>query len=117
MDATKFYGSAFLKIGDVKAAGGKISVAIADVQEGRFDKPNLIFDDGTQLSCNATNTRKLAQEYGTETDDWHGKAIDLIVGLIDYQGRPQEAILVVPVSPSIKPPPARRGEMDDEIPF
>jgi hypothetical protein len=118
MDMTKYIGSVFLKVEDIEASGPR-RVTIIDVQEGKFDKPDLHFDDGTCLSCNATNGRVLAKEYGFESDDWIDKEVELVVGEIPYQGKPQKAILVRPISPPIenKKPPNSKPEFDDSIPF
>jgi hypothetical protein len=113
MDMSKYLGSAFLKVGDVKA--GLIRSVVADITEGKYGKPDVTFDDGTRLSLNVTNTRILARAYGTDDADWIGKEIELYLGKIDYQGEPQESILVKPISPPIekKPPPKRRKGIDD----
>jgi len=111
MHMGKYVGNVFLKVDDIKASGA-IRVKITDVSEGRFGKPDLRFDDGTQLSLNTTNARALARAYGLESDDWIDKQIELAVGEVEYEGKPQEAILVKPVSPSSKKP-----ELDDEIPL
>jgi hypothetical protein len=129
MDVSKYLGSAFLKVADVKVYG-PIRVVIVLIVEGKFDKPDLVFDDGTRLSLNVTNTRILARAYGTDTAFWIGKEIELNVGDTEYQGKPQESILITPISPPIDkkarvdgPTSARRirggptNDMDDEIPF
>src|SRR5262245_24120149 len=117
MDVSKDFGNAFLKVEDIKASGPK-RVTIVDVVEGRFDKPNLVFDDDTQLGCNATNGRVLRKAYGSETDDWVEKEVELVVGEIDYQGKPQEAVLVKPISPPIEnKKPAKQDDPSDAIPF
>ena len=125
MDMSKYSGAAFLKAGDVKV-NGSIRVVIADIQVGKYEKPDVSFTDGTKLSLNATNNKILCQAYGTDGDDWIGKEIELSLGEIEYQGKPQEAVLVKPISPPIekKPPPPKPkpknsggGDMDDEIPF
>jgi hypothetical protein len=105
----KYVGNVFLKVDDIKA-NGPIRVKITDVSEGRFGKPDLRFDDGTQLSLNATNARVLAHAYGLESEI--DRQVELALGEVEYQGKPQEAILVKPVSPSSKKP-----ELDDEIPL
>ena len=100
-------------------------MVIESVTEGKFDKPDLTFDDGTRLSLNVTNTRILARAYGTDSADWIDKEIELNVGETEYQGKLQESILVKPISPPIekRPPPKpkgesdKRGDLDDEIPF
>jgi len=118
MDMTKYVGSVFLKVEDIKASGPR-QVKIVGVQEGRFDKPDLHFDDGTCLGCNATNGRRLSKSYGFESDDWIDKEVQLVVGEIQYQGKPQEAILITPISPPVenKAPPKSKPDYDDEISF
>jgi hypothetical protein len=119
MDMSQYSGAAFLKVGDVKF-NGPIRVVIADVVLGQYGKPDVSFHDGTKLSLNATNNKILCQAYGTEGDDWIGMEIELLLGVIEYQGKPQEAILVKPISPPIeKKPPKRKpgGDMEDETAF
>ena len=129
MDVSKYLGSTFLKVADVKV-NGPIRVVIASIVEGKFDKPDLVFDDGTRLSLNLTNTRTLARAYGKDTAFWIDKEIELNVGETEYQGKPQESILITPISPPVDkkarvdgPTSARRirrgpaNDMDDEIPF
>ena len=124
MDVSKYLGSTFLKVADVKV-NGPIRVVIASIVEGKFDKPDLVFDDGTRLSLNVTNTRTLARAYGKDTAFWIDKEIELNVGETEYQGKPQESILITPISPPVDKKAsvaARRiqgpaNDMDDEIPF
>jgi len=78
MDVSKYLGNAFRRVGDVKV-NGPIRVVIANVTKGKFDKPDLTFDDGTRLSLSVTNTRTLALAYGTEGADWICKEIELYV--------------------------------------
>jgi hypothetical protein len=99
-------------------------VTIIDIAEGRFDKPNLEFNDGTLLSVNTTNARVLARKYGFESHDWIGKVVELKLGEIKYDGKPQESILIRPISPSVenKAPPAKTepgpgDDMSDDIPY
>jgi hypothetical protein len=80
---------------------GPLRMVIASVVEGKFDKLDLVFDDGTQLSLNVTNTRILARAYGTDAADWIGKEVELNVGEIEYQGKLQESIIVKPISPPV----------------
>jgi hypothetical protein len=124
MDMSKFSGAAFLKVGDVKV-NGPIRVVIADIELGKYGKPDVSFNDGTKLSLNATNNKILCRAYGTESDGWIGKEIELTVGEIEYQGKPQEAIIVQTVSPPIEtkamPMPKKRkkavGDLDTPIDF
>ena len=120
MDMGKYLGNTFLKVEDIKASG-PVRLKIADVAEGRFNKPDLHFDDGTILSLNATNGRTLTRAYGAESDDWVGKQVELSLGEIQYQGKPQEAVLVKPVSPPIEnKAPAKaspKRDFNDDVPF
>src|SRR5262249_57941157 len=88
MDMSKYVGGLFLKVDDIKASG-PIRMRIVDVSEGRFDKPDLTFDDGSKLGCNATNGRVLAKAWGFDSDDWIDKEVELAVGETEYQGRTQ----------------------------
>jgi hypothetical protein len=96
-------------------------VTISNVVESeKYDKLNLIFDDGTQLSLNATNTRALARHYGMESDDWVGKEIELTVGSVEFQGGEQETVIARPISPPLekKLVPKRKkgvGELNDPM--
>ena len=66
MDMSKFSGSAFLKVPDIKEAPGPVRVVIEAVTIGQYGKPDLTFTDGTKLSVNPTNNRVLIAAYGTE---------------------------------------------------
>jgi hypothetical protein len=124
MDMRKYSGESFVKIDDVR--GGSIQAQIAAVKQGKFDKPDLVFETGDVLSLNATNNKTLIRAYGPNSKDWHGKAIEMLLGEVEFQKKMQEAVIVRPVSPLLKPeeqtplPPASSkgdGGMDDEIPF
>ena len=42
-------------------------LVVTDIEDGKYDRANLSFDDGTRLSCNTTGMRALARAYGTES--------------------------------------------------
>ena len=116
---SQYSGGAFLKIGDVRV-NGPLRVVIDDIQLGKYGKPDVSFTDGSKLSLNVTNNKALCNAYGTESSGWVGKEIELSLGEVEFQGEPQESILVKPISPPIeKTPPKRKpgGDMEDEIPF
>jgi hypothetical protein len=122
LDMRKYSGTAFIKPGDVKA--GPLRVVIVDVTEGKYGRPDLEFDDGTKLSLNATNNRTLVTAYGSNSDDFINKEIELSLGEVEYNGEMQETVIVKPISPPVekKPPPPKPknssgGDMDDEVPF
>ena len=113
-DMRKYSGAAFLKPGDIKASGPR-RVVITDVTEGKFDKPDLEFDDYTKLSVNANN-RILMAAYGWESKGWLNKEIELGLDQAEYDGKEQEIVLVKPISPPIEktPPPKPKGGSDNE---
>jgi hypothetical protein len=119
MDMSQYSGGAFLKIGDVKV-NGPLRVVIDDIQLGKYGRPDVSFTDGTKLSLNVTNNKALCNAYGTESSGWVGKEIELSLGEVEFQGEPQESILVKPISPPIENKPPKRkpgGDMEDETPF
>jgi hypothetical protein len=125
MDMSKYMGSQFLKVADIKESG-PFQAKIVAVEIGeKFDKPQANLDDGSVLTLNATNVGRLVRHYGANSDDWIGKEIELSVGEVEYNGEMKEAILVKPVSPPVekKTPakPKKRGnagvDLNDEVPF
>lgn len=99
MDMRKFSGPTFLKIDDVR--DGALQLQIAAVKEGRFDKPDVVFETGETLSLNATNNKTLLRAYGPNSEGWVGKEVELTLGKVKFQGEPQEAVIVKPISPPI----------------
>jgi hypothetical protein len=116
MDMSKYSGNVFLKVEDIEASG-PIEVTITGVSEGRFGRPDLTLNDGSQLSVNKTNNRALLRAYGDKSDNWIGKLIELRVGNLKYDGKLQEAIVVKPLSPPIERKAPPRVEFDDDAPF
>jgi hypothetical protein len=78
MDMRKFSGEHFIKTADVR--DGPLQMQIAVVREGKFDKPDLVFESGDLLSLNATNNQILLRAYGPNSDNWIGKDIELFLG-------------------------------------
>jgi len=85
MDMKKYSGEHFIKVADVR--DGPIEGRIAVVREGQYDKPDLIFESGDVLSLNATNNKTLVRAYGTESDYWIGKQIEMFLGTIQIFSR------------------------------
>jgi hypothetical protein len=116
MDMSRYASRKFLKIEDV--AAGPLRKTIAAIEEGKYDKPTVTFEDGTKLSLNATNVSTLIDAFGTtEHTDWLGEQIELYAGMLRYNGEDNPAVLVRSLtSPAAIKQPGR-GDMDDEIPF
>jgi hypothetical protein len=125
MDVREWIGGTFLKLEDMGAT--PIVLTIVDIAEGKYDKPDLTFNDGSKLSLNKTNGRAIVRAWGYETDDWIGQQVELSVGLTTYNGEEQKSILLVPIT---RATPANAGRLlkpskltrmseppDDDIPF
>jgi len=97
---------------------------IADVALGRFGT-EIEFQDGSKLSLNQTNLRKVADAWSTETDNWLGKELEMYAGKAKFGGKDVDSVMVRPISPAIpmserpKPKPRQsvRSELNDEVPF
>jgi len=111
----------YLKVGDVRE--NPIRGVITGVEIGeRYDKPIITLDRGEKLSLNATNVTILNLAFGFDDQDWLNKEIELYVGLIRYDGKDQDGILIKPLSqpnPDARRNPIRKSgdDMDDEIKF
>lgn len=127
MDISDQLLSGFIKVADIARGPRRDVVAYATI--GRFGKTDLEFQGGGTLSLNQTNLRTIANAWGTETNDWIGKELEMYVGKVNYQGQDMDSVMVRAISPPIPPrpkpqqnlPPAARttprGFHDDEIPF
>jgi hypothetical protein len=121
MDISEHISGGFLKVADL--AGGVRRDVIAEVRPGKYQNPDCEFQSGAVLTLNATNLRALAAAWGTETNAWTGKEVELYVGKTQYNGQDRESVLARPISPPIpadqraKPKPVGGPALDDEIPF
>ena len=126
MDASRFAGSGFLSLDDVK--GGPITAEIADVTEGGYKKLVLTFTNGLKFSLNVTNTTEMIKAFGAETDLWLGERVELHEGEAPYQDKMVPSVRLTPLMRETgakkRPPPPkpksknfRGGDMDDEIVF
>src|SRR5262245_5182397 len=84
MDMSKYASAAFIKPVDLE--GGPQIKKISAIEEGKFGKPNLIFDDGTLLSLNGTNVNTLMRAFGWDSEDWIDQQIELRAGTLKYNG-------------------------------
>jgi hypothetical protein len=113
MDMRKFSGDHFIKVADVR--DGSIQGQIAAVKTGKFDKPDLVFESGDILSLNATNTKVLIRAYGPNGQDWVDKVVEMFLGEVEFQKKMQEAVIVRPISPSLKV--EDQTKLPHEVPF
>lgn len=123
MDMKQYAGSQFLKVKDVKE--GPIRATIAAVTLGQYDRPDIVFEDGSKLSANATNTRALNRAFGDQSEDWIGGEVELVLGEVEYQKELKESIIIKPIAPAkpkegptktAKAKPAK-PDINDEVAF
>ncbi len=98
MNMSKFSGENFVKVNDVR--DGSMEGKIAGVREGKYGKPDLILASGDVLSLNVTNNKTLIRAYGSNSDDWVGKEVELFLGKIPFNGVDNDAVLVKAISPA-----------------
>jgi hypothetical protein len=74
-----------------------------------------------QLVCNKTNWNAIVEATGEDdSDNWNGLRIQLVVALVDFQGKRVPAIRVQAPQTSGKPKPVQPVEQapdDSDIPF
>lgn len=124
MDISDQIISGFIKVHHL--TDGPRRDVIAAVAQGRFGL-EIEFQDGSKLSLNQTNLRKIADAWSTETDHWLGKEIEMYAGKTQYQGEERDSVLVRAISPALsmaerpkpKPKPKQNfgSELNDEVPF
>ncbi len=126
-DARKFLGGKWLRSEDI-GLGKAVTVTIADVTEGEVQDKDKGTKHGWVLSfegkdkslfCNATNTNRLIELFGAETDDWVGQRIRLTVVKVDYAGKRVPALRVeaAPMPANWKPAPLPKPEPEPEGTF
>jgi hypothetical protein len=119
MDMRKYSSRTFLKVDDVRE--GPLRLQIAVINEGKYDKPDAVFETGEMLSLNATNVRTLIRAYGPKSEGWTSKEVELVLGTVKFQGEPQEAVIVKPISPPIatadRTLAPKADPFNDDIPF
>jgi hypothetical protein len=124
VDIGKVYTGNSFKSDDLEDDEPILTIAAINVREFENGKKLAIFFEGQNkyLVCNKTNASRIAKTYGTDTDTWIGKKIQLYVDDVEYQGRTVDGIRVrttKPAKAAVKPqhteinPP----DPDDDIPF
>jgi hypothetical protein len=96
MKVSQVFSGEYLKAADLQ--GHEPTVVIEKVELKEFDDGNkfLITFAGKKkgLVANKTNASRIAMLYGDDTDAWLGKEIILYTDIVDFQGKPTEAIRV-----------------------
>ena len=94
-DYSKMYESEskFLKADDLKGQAIKVVISGAKVEPMTAD-PNgdhklVVYFEGKEkgVALNQTNFKTLAGAFGSDSDYWMGKTIELFSMMVDYQGK------------------------------
>jgi hypothetical protein len=118
MRISSAFPSDYLKASDLQGRQVTVSMArVAIVKIGNDQKPVLYFQGKQKgMVLNKTNSKKIVEAYGEDTDGWTGRPIVLFEAMVDFQGETVPAIRVR-VSKSAPqnqaPPPARRPPADE----
>jgi hypothetical protein len=115
IDVRKYLKKSFIGLDDVE--GGPMTLKIAEVVEGQYDKLNLIFTSGQKFALNKENTGRLFRDLGEDVEDWIDADVKLFKGVFHTQNGETDGVELEVLTPEAKPATKPRGDMDDEIPF
>ncbi len=145
MRTSDLFPSKYVKASDFEDGPKTVTIrelVVEEIGQGKSAEPKGVlyfsdFDKGMVL--NVTNCRTIEDGYGTETDAWPGKPIELFSMKVDFKGDRVDAVRVrIPKEPSadelVGEPPVRPKrsapaeepgnssadpveDLDDEIPF
>lgn len=100
-----------LKAEDLK--GHEVKCLINGAELKQFDNGNKIVlsfqGKEKTLVLNKTNARRIAEQFGNNTDNWSGSEIILYPDKTEFQGKMVDCIRVRPSLP--------KADFDDDIPF
>src|SRR6516225_5724109 len=103
MDINTAFPSSYLKAADLLDGPTRRIITKVAVKDIRGDRKVVMdfADDDKPLIVNKTNARTIARAYGSDTDRWIGKSIELVEALVDFQGSSVPAVRVrIPVNKS-----------------
>lgn len=116
VDINNAFPSNFLKADDLQGRAAKVVIASCEMEDlGEGDhKPVVRFRDKDKgLVLNRTNAATIAAEYGSNTDSWTGRELEIYPDRTMFQGRMVACLRVrVPA-----PPPPTSGAADADIPW
>ena len=104
--------SRFLKASDLK--GRTVSANIDRVEEVELDGKvkHAMHFIGREMAMilNVTNKATLIDAFGNETDDWHGKPVEVFSARVNYQGEMRDGL-------RLRIPTPAGQALDDDIPW
>jgi hypothetical protein len=129
MNIEELFPSKYVKASDLSQPQTlRISgIEMEKMSDGEM-KPVLYFGNSTKgLVLNVTNKNVIKELYGSDTDNWEGKPIQLIATTTDFGGKvvdcirlrpPKAAVASAAAEAAIKASePFAGADLDDEIPF
>ena len=127
MDINSAFPSTWLKNSDLNGRAVRLTMKDVVMEEvGDDHKPVLYFAGAKKgLVLNKINSAAIATAYGSDTDGWAGKIIEVYPDMTIFSGKPTPCIRVrpvkvaaAPVAPPVTPPEhVTSAQLDDEIPF
>ena len=90
------FPSEYLKAADLQGHNALVVIERVEMRDvGDDTKPVVFFQGKTKgVVLNKTNAGNIAILYGDDTDEWIGKEVVLYTDIVDFQGKPTEAIRV-----------------------
>ena len=113
LNARDYVSGSFIRADDVRDAPRR--EIIQNVTLGQYEKLNLQFMSGDQLSLNATNTRALMRAYGDDAEAWAGNTVELYLGSVEFRGTTTDSVLVKPIT--AKSLARTDDNADSDVPF
>jgi hypothetical protein len=124
MKMSEAFPSKYLSEPDLQGNVHTVTMASCSLEEVGQEKkllPVLMFQGKDKgLALNKTNAGVIARNYGDNTEDWIGKAIQLYPTTTEYKGERKPCIRVRMVSETSNAPadpPGIAGDGNDDIPF
>ncbi|HPA81148.1 MAG TPA: hypothetical protein PLS95_10080 [Thermoanaerobaculales bacterium] len=117
MNINDAFPSQYLKADDLGTSKPVVTISHVEMEEvGEGKKPVLYFQGKARgMVLNKTNKERLVEFMGsTETDDWAGKRVRLVVEKVDYAGKRVPAIRIHEVEQPKTEPVREPGEDDIE---
>ncbi len=120
MNINDVFASKYIKASDLKKRPVVVIIESLTTEMIGHDSKLIMYFQGKEkgMVLNKTNANAVAYILGPETDSWTGQRIELYPTMVDYQGRPVEALRVrmpssVRIAPPRQPAPAHNPVMQN----
>lgn len=131
----EIYQSKYLSSSDLQGKEPTVTITQVEVEKMNDGETKLciyVNNKAKGIVLNKTNAKAVAALYGDESSRWVGRKVKLVTVWSDFQGKPVQAIRIIPpmgddlsmtsqAPPALSPPPATQNDygarLDDEVPF